>query len=272
MVNSNETTQVSKRPFTVKRIILKVGLERHRLYEKGRINVILTFWFAKFNLSRRGGCQPTLKFRSSRGKSQSQAIHSPELQYTFILASINEQIFRDARRTFNDRRLQPAFSLKIRLVLDLIQRDCKPRCYRIGIETRREKTDCWLFCSKRTLRPPRNEVTIVNCTTVDRSLIKVCGGIAGNKNQGGGGDGRGEGMATFHTFSWMNSHNLQSDEQGSCQRICVLIMSISHASQTTEPSRTLSNITFKDILQKETAVNFLKRNEFKAILPDLKKV
>ena len=25
--------------------------------------------------------------------------------------------------------LQSAFSLKIRLVLDLIQRDCKPRCY-----------------------------------------------------------------------------------------------------------------------------------------------
>lgn len=28
---------------------------------------------------------------------------SPELQYTYILASINEQIFRDARRTFNGR-------------------------------------------------------------------------------------------------------------------------------------------------------------------------
>ena len=27
---------------------------------------------------------------------------------------------------------------------------------------------------------------------------------------------------------------------------------------------------FKDILQKETAVNFLKGKEFKAILPDLK--
>ena len=29
---------------------------------------------------------------------------------------------------------------------------------------------------------------------------------------------------------------------------------------------------FKDILQKETAVNFLKGIEFKAILPDLKEV
>ena len=38
--------------------------------------------------------------------------------------------------------LQSTFSLKIRLVLDFIPRDCKPRCYYIGIETRREKTDC----------------------------------------------------------------------------------------------------------------------------------
>ena len=53
-------------------------------------------------------------------------------------------------------------------------------------------------------------------------------------------------------------------------------MRISHASQTapnnSEASSNLSNKTFKDILQKETAVNFLKGNEFKAILPDLKKV
>ena len=122
--------------------------------------------------------------------------------------------------------LQSTFSLKIRLVLDLIPRDCKPRCYYIGIETRREKTDCWLFCSKQTLRQPRNGVT-------DWSIAQlVCGKIASNKN--------------------------------------------SHASQPTqknsEPSSNLSNKTFKDILQKETAVNFLKGNEFKAILPDLKKV
>ena len=49
----------------------------------------------------------------------------------------------------------------------------------------------------------------------------------------------------------------------------------SHASQTTanntEPSSNLSNETFKDILQKETAVNFLKGNEFKAISQDLRK-
>ena len=55
--------------------------------------------------------------------------------------------------------LQSTFSLKIRLNLDLIPRDCKPRCYFIGIETRREKTGCGLFCSKQTLRQPRNGVT-----------------------------------------------------------------------------------------------------------------
>ena len=50
----------------------------------------------------------------------------------------------------------------------------------------------------------------------------------------------------------------------------------SHASQPTannsEPSSNLSNKTFKDILHKETALNFLKGNEFKAVLPDLKKL
>ena len=110
------------------------------------------------------------------------------------------------------------------LVRDLIQRDCKPRCYYMGIETRREKTDCWLFCSKQTLRQPRNEET-------DWSIaLLVRGEIARNKNR--------------------------------------------HASQPTannsEPSSNLSNKTFKDILQKETAVNFLKGNEFKAILPGFK--
>ena len=128
--------------------------------------------------------------------------------------------------------LQSAFSLKIRLVLDLIQRDCKPRCYYIGIETRREKTDCWLFCSKQTLRQPRNGVTDWSIAQLLTDNWLVCGEIASNKN--------------------------------------------SHASQPTannsEPSSNLSNKTFKDILQKETAVNFLKGNEFKAILPDLKKV
>ena len=39
-----------------------------------------------------------------------------------------------------------------------------------------------------------------------------------------------------------------------------------------EPSSNPSNKTFKDNLREETAVNFLKGNEFKAILPDLKKV
>ena len=50
----------------------------------------------------------------------------------------------------------------------------------------------------------------------------------------------------------------------------------SHASQATannsEPSSNPSGKTFKDILQKQAAVNFFKGNELKAILPDLKKV
>ena len=69
--------------------------------------------------------------------------------------------------------LQSTFSLKIRPVLDLIQRDCKPRCYYIGTETRREKTDCWLFCSKQTLRQPRNGVTDWNRTNRMPSMLQI---------------------------------------------------------------------------------------------------
>ena len=127
--------------------------------------------------------------------------------------------------------LHSDFSLTIRLVLDLIQRDCKSQCYYIGIERRRDKTDCRLFCSKQTLRQPRNEVTDWSIAQLLTDHWLVCGAIANNKN--------------------------------------------SHASQTTannsKPSSNLSNITFKDILQKETAVNFLKGIKFKAILLDLKK-
>ena len=120
--------------------------------------------------------------------------------------------------------------LKTRLVLDLIQCDCKPQCYYKGIETRQEKTDCWLFCSKQTLRQPRNGVTDWSIAQLLTDHWLVCGEIASNKN--------------------------------------------SHASQTTannsESSSNLSNKTLKDIVQKETAVNFLKGNEFKAILPGFK--
>ena len=46
---------------------------------------------------------------------------------------------------------------------------------------------------------------------------------------------RGGGGATSHTFSQMKSkrcsHNLQSDKQGPCQRICVLIMRITSKPQ-----------------------------------------
>ena len=169
---------------------------------------------------------------------------------------------RDAHSTAAIDCLQSAFSLRIRLVLDLIQRDCKPRCYHIGIETRREKTVDSLVVNKPSVSPETeysNPLSIAQLLT-DHWL--VCDEIA---------------YFPYILFPWKNSHNLQSDRQGSCQRIWVLIMRISHASQTapnnSEASSNLSNKTFKDILQKETAViNFLKGNEFKAILRDLKKV
>ena len=100
------------------------------------------------------------------------------------------------------------------------------------IETRQEKMDCWLFCSEQALRQPRNGVTDWSIAQLLTENWLVCGEVASNKN--------------------------------------------SHASQPTvnnsKQSSDLSNQTFKDILQKEAAVNFLKGNEFKAILLDLKKV
>ena len=78
--------------------------------------------------------------------------------------------------------LQSAVSLKIRLVLDLIQRDCKPWCYYIGIERRQEKMDCWLFCSKQTLRQPRNRVTDWSIAQLLTDHWLVCGETASNKN------------------------------------------------------------------------------------------
>ena len=87
--------------------------------------------------------------------------------------------------------------------------------------------DCWLFFSKQALRQPRNGVTDWSIAQLLTDHWLVCGEIASNKD--------------------------------------------SHASQATannnEPSSNLSNKTFKDILQREAALNFLKGNEFKAILP-----
>ena len=75
-----------------------------------------------------------------------------------------------------------AVRLFSRLGLDLLQRDCKQRCYYIGVETRREKTDCCLFCGKRTLRQPRNGVTDWSITQLLTDHWLVCGEIASNKN------------------------------------------------------------------------------------------
>ena len=78
--------------------------------------------------------------------------------------------------------------------------------------------DCWLFCSKQTLCQSRNGVTDWSIAQLLTDHWLVCGEIASNKN--------------------------------------------SHVSQPTannsEPSSNLSDKTFKDMLQKETAVNFLK--------------
>ena len=90
--------------------------------------------------------------------------------------------------------------------------------------------DCGLFCSKQTLRQPRNGVT-------DWSILTdhwpVCGGDASDKNS--------------HP-SQLTANNYEAS------------------------GNPLQTKTFKDILRKETAVNFLKEKEFKAILPDLKKM
>ena len=52
----------------------------------------------------------------------------------------------------------------------------------ITIETRREKTDCWLFCSKQTLRQPRNGVTDWSIAQLLTNHCLVYGEIANNKN------------------------------------------------------------------------------------------
>ena len=70
-------------------------------------------------------------------------------------------------------------------------------------------------------------------------------------------------IALLLTDNWLVSGEIASNKN-------------SHASQPTannsEPSSNLSYKTFKDMLQEETTVNFLKGNEIKAILPDLRKV
>ena len=133
---------------------------------------------------------------------------------------------------FNLDCLQSSFSLKIRLVLisdsAIANHDVMLQW---GIRTRREKTDCGLFCCKQTLRQPRNGEADWSVLQLLTDHWLVCGGDASDKD--------------------------------------------SHASQLTTsnyaPSgNRLLTTTLKDILQKETAVNFLKGKEFKAILPDLK--
>ena len=82
-------------------------------------------------------------------------------------------------------------------------------------------TNCWLFCSKQTLRQPRNGVT-------DWSIAQLL------------------------TDNWL---------------VCGKIARVTTNSKQQRTKQYNLNKTFKDILQRETAVNFLKGDEFKAILP-----
>ena len=47
----------------------------------------------------------------------------------------------------------------------------------IAIETRREKTDCWRFCSKQTLRQPRNGVTDWSIVQLLTDNWLICGEV-----------------------------------------------------------------------------------------------
>ena len=101
-----------------------------------------------------------------------------------------------------------------------------------GIGTRREKADCGLFCSKQTLRQPRNGVTDWSIWQLLTDHWLIFGGDASDKNS--------------HASSQLTTNNY-------------------------EPGRNrLQTKTFKAILRKETAENFLKGKEFKEILPDVK--
>ena len=76
--------------------------------------------------------------------------------------------------------LQSAFSLKIRLVL--ISSSAIANHDVNTLETRREKTDCWLFCSKKTLRLPRNGASDWSIAQMLTDHWLVCSKNASNKN------------------------------------------------------------------------------------------
>ena len=78
--------------------------------------------------------------------------------------------------------LQSAFSLKTRLHLGLISSSAIANQDVITTEMRWEKMDCWLFCSKQTLRQPRNGVTDWSIAQMLTDHWLVCGEIASNKN------------------------------------------------------------------------------------------
>ena len=78
--------------------------------------------------------------------------------------------------------LQSAFSLKTRLHVVFISSSAIASQDVITTETRWEKMDCWLFCSKQTLYQPRNGVTDWSIAQMLTDHWLVCGEIASNKN------------------------------------------------------------------------------------------
>ena len=61
---------------------------------------------------------------------------SPDLQYTLVLASVNEQIFRDARRTFNGRHYFKQLNDVLLLITWFYQKSPRAQSSRVALNTR----------------------------------------------------------------------------------------------------------------------------------------
>ena len=103
------------------------------------------------------------------------------------------------------------------------------------MRTRWEKTDCGLYCSKQTLRQPRNGVTDWSILQLLTDHWLVCGGDARDKNS--------------HA-SQLTANNYETSGN------IIIACKLKHL-----------RISYR----RKLAVNFLKGKEFKAILLDLKK-
>ena len=106
------------------------------------------------------------------------------------------------------------------------------------MRTRWEKTDCGLYCSKQTLRQPRNGVTDWSILQLLTDHWLVCGWDARDKNS--------------HASQLTANNYCNYETSGNIIIACKL----KHL-----------RISYR----RKLAVNFLKGKEFKAILLDLKK-